>query len=144
MIDIHRILSGDKSADIDLQDGYENLEPRISEVVYVVGDVLQPGNYRHVEGTTAEQYINLAAGYSLTARKKDVYLIMPNGRVQRMKQRNGLLSFEQSTRRIVAGTTIVVPPNYSYAKPLDFYTQISSVVFQSMASIAAFFSIARN
>ena len=47
-------------------------------------------------------------------------------------------------QRSLQGTTIVVPPNLDYAKPLDFYTQVSSVVFQSMASIAAFFNIARN
>ena len=36
----------------------------------MVGDVLEPGNYRHIEGTTIEQYINLAAGFTATAKKK--------------------------------------------------------------------------
>ena len=139
-----RILAGDASADIAVQNGDEILVPRISEVVYVVGDVLEPGNYRHIEGTTIEQYINLAAGFTATAKKKDVYFILPNGRVQRLNERKRLLDFGGNTSEIVAGTTIVVPPNLDYAKPLDFYTQVSSVVFQSMASIAAFFNIARN
>ena len=131
-------------SDIAVQNGDEILVPRISEVVYVVGDVLEPGNYRHIEGTTIEQYINLAAGFTATAKKRDVYFILPNGRVQRMNQRKGLLNFERDAYEIVAGTTIVVPPNLDYAKPLDFYTQVSSVVFQSLASIAAFFNIARD
>ena len=105
---------------------------------------LLPGNYRHVKGTTIDQYINLAAGFTATAKEKDVYYILPNGRVQRMNERKRLLDFGGNTSEIVAGTTIVVPPNLDYAKPLDFYTQVSSVVFQSMASIAAFFNIARN
>ena len=104
----------------------------------------EPGNYRHIEGTTIEQYINLAAGFTATAKTKDVYFILPNGRVQRLNERKRLLDFGSNTPEIVAGTTIVVPPDLDYAKPLDFYTQVSTVVFQSMASIAAFFNIARN
>ena len=61
-----------------------------------------------------------------------------------MNERRRFLAFGNSASEIVAGTTIVVPPNLDYARPLDFYTQVSSVVFQSMASIAAFFNIARN
>ena len=144
VVDVPRILAGDSSADIAVQNGDEILIPRISEVVYVVGDVLEPGNYRHIKGTTIEQYINLAAGFTATAKKKDVYFILPNGRVQRLNERKRLLDFGGNPSEIVAGTTIVVPPNLDYAKPLDFYTQVSSVVFQSMASIAAFFNIARN
>ena len=144
VVDVPRILAGDTSADIAVQNGDEILVPRVSEVVYVVGDVLEPGNYRHIEGTTIEQYINLAAGFTSTAKKKDVYFILPNGRVQGLNERKRLLNFGGNTSEIVAGTTIVVPPNLNYAKPLDFYTQVSSVVFQSMASIAAFFNIARN
>jgi polysaccharide export outer membrane protein len=144
VVDVPRILAGDSSADIAVQNGDEILVPRISEVVYVVGDVLEPGNYRHVDGTTIEQYINLAAGFTATAKKKDIYYILPNGRVQRANERKRLLDFGGNASEIVAGTTIVVPPNLDYSKPLDFYTQVSSVVFQSMASIAAFFNIARN
>ena len=144
VVDVPRILAGDASADIAVQEGDEILVPRINEVVYVVGDVLEPGNYRHVEGTTIEQYINLAAGYTATAKKKDVYYILPNGRVQMMNERKRFFDFGDNQSEIVAGTTIVVPPNLDYSKPLDFYTQVSSVVFQSMASIAAFFNIARN
>ena len=98
VIDVPRILAGDASADIAVQSGDEILVPRISEVVYVVGDVLEPGNYRHVEGTTVEQYINLAAGFTTTAKKKDVYFILPNGRVQRCPNASGCYILGQHVR----------------------------------------------
>ena len=53
-----------------------------------------------------------------------------------------LLDFGGDTPEIVAGTTIVVPPNLDYAKPLDFYTQVSSVVFSLYFDCC--FNIARN
>jgi hypothetical protein len=86
----------------------------------------------------------MAAGFTAMAKKKDVYFILPNGRVQRANEKQSLLEFKRDSIEIVAGTTIVVPPNLNYAQPLEFYTRVSSVVFQSMASIAAFFSLARN
>ena len=89
VVDVPRIMAGDSSADIAVQGGDEILIPRISEVVYVVGDVLEPGNYRHVDGTTIDQYISLAAGFTATAKKKDVYFILPNGRVQRLNEEKG-------------------------------------------------------
>jgi len=144
VIDLPRILAGDSSADISLQDGDEILVPKLSEVVFVVGDVLEPGNYRHVRGTTVEDYIDYAAGFTSTAKKKGVYVIFPNGKVQTLNSSKKLFSFNGRDIEVVAGTTIVVPPNLNYSKPLDFYTQVSSVVFQSMASIAAFLSISRN
>ena len=110
----------------------------------MVGDVLEPGNYRHIEGTTIEQYINWLLVSPLQRRKEMSTSFCTNGRVQRLNERKRLLDFGGNTSEIVAGTTIVVPPNLDYAKPLDFYTQVSSVVFQSMASIAAFFNIAKN
>ena len=144
IVDIPRILSGDESSDLAVQEGDSIFVPRIDNVVTVVGEVLRPGNYRHVDGTSFEQYIDLAAGYTVTAQKKRAYMILPSGRVQRHADKASIFTFSEPREDVVAGTTIVVPPNPDYAKPLDFYSQVSNVVFQSMASIAAFFSIARN
>jgi protein involved in polysaccharide export with SLBB domain len=145
VIDLPRILAGDAGADIALQDGDEIIVPKATSAVFLVGEVLEPGNYRHVEGRSVEDYIGLAAGYSATAKKKDVYVIEPNGRVRRVDEKGGLLSFnDRRALEISPGSTIVIPPNLDYTKPLDLYSQVSSVVFQSLASVAAFFNIARN
>ena len=145
VIDLPRILAGDASADITLQDGDEIIVPKLTSAVFLVGEVLEPGNYRHVEGRSVEDYIGLAAGYSETAKKKDVYIIEPNGMVRRLDEKGGLLSFnDRRSLEISPGSTIVIPPNLDYTKPLDLYSQVSSVVFQSLASVAAFFNIARK
>jgi len=65
--------------------------------------------------------------------------------VRRVDEKGGLLSFnDRRALEITPGSTIVIPPNLDYTKPLDLYSQVSSVVFQSLASVAAFFNIARN
>ena len=95
VVDMARILSGDRSADLAVQDGDEIIVPRISEVVYVVGDVLEPGAYRHVQGTSVEQYIELAAGLTKTADKRGLYIIQPNGRVEKVDRNVSFWSFQK-------------------------------------------------
>ena len=58
-----------------------------------------------------------------------------------MNSRGSLFRFNQSTTGLSPGSVIVVPTDYDYEKPLDRYRGITSVVFESLASIAAFFSI---
>jgi len=55
-----------------------------------------------------------------------------------------LFRFDQVAVGLSPGSVIVVPTNYDYEKPIDRYRSITSVVFESVASIAAFFSIANK
>ena len=145
VIDMPRILAGDEVADIVLQDGDRIEVPKLTQAVYVVGEVLEPGNYRHVPGRNFEDYIGLAAGVTNTAKRKDTYIIAPNGRVYRANPGRRWLGFDhEANQEIEVGSTIVVPPNLDYTKPLDLYAQVSSVVFQSVASVAAFINISNK
>jgi protein involved in polysaccharide export with SLBB domain len=144
VIDMLGIVNGDASKDVLLQADDAIYIPRFSETIFVVGEVLEPGAFRFSESLKTQDYIDLAAGKTRFARDKDAYLILPSGQIQRLHARKGLFSFNSSDAALLPGSTIVVPPNLDYAKPLELYSQVSSVVFQSLASIAAFFSIARN
>ena len=63
-------------------------------------------------------------------------------RIKRSKRQ--LFRFNQSVVGLAPGSVIVVPTNYDYEKPIDRYRSITSVVFESVASVAAFFSIANK
>lgn len=145
IIDMLAITAGDQAKDLLLQDGDSLYVPRFSETVFVVGEVREPGVFRYSEGLSVQDYIALAAGETRFSRPKDAYLILPSGSVQSIHSREGFFRFGDGSRKTLSpGTTIVVPPNLDYTKPIDLYSQVSSVVFQSVASIAAFFSIANK
>jgi polysaccharide export outer membrane protein len=144
VIDMLGIVNGDASKDVLLQADDAIYVPRFSETIFVVGEVLEPGAFRFSESLKIQDYIDLAAGETRYARGKDTYLILPSGQIQRLGARKGLFSFSSSDIVLSPGSTIVIPPNLDYTKSLELYSQVSSVVFQSVASIAAFFSIARN
>ena len=144
VVDVPRILAGDASADIAVQGGDEILflESARSFMLLVmclnlVTTVIL--KERPLSSTSIWPQVT-----PLQRREKTFTLFCRMEACQRLNERKRLLDFGGNTSEIVAGTTIVVPPKLDYAKPLDFYTQVSSVVFQSMASIAAFFNIARN
>ncbi|MDC1314358.1 SLBB domain-containing protein [Pseudomonadales bacterium] len=145
VVDVPRILAGDASADVLLQDGDELVIPKLVESVTVAGEVYEPGSFRFEPGLAFTDYLELAAGITDRARKKDIYVIEPNGAVVALKNsKRQLFRFDRSVAGLSPGSVIVVPTNYDYEKPIDRYRSITSVVFESVASIAAFFSIAKK
>ena len=145
VVDLPRILAGDASADVLLQDGDELVIPKLVESVTVAGEVYEPGSFRFEPGLAFTDYLELAAGITDRARKKDIYVIEPNGSVVTLKNsKRQLFRFDRSVAGLSPGSVIVVPTNYDYEKPIDRYRSITSVVFESVASVAAFFSIAKK
>lgn len=145
VIDVPRILAGDAGADVLLQDGDELIVPKLVESITVAGEVYEPGSFRFEPGLAFTDYLELAAGLTKRARKKDIYVIEPNGAVVALENsKRQLFRFDRSVAGLSPGSVIVVPTNYDYEKPLDRYRGITSVVFESLASVAAFFSIARK
>ncbi|MDA9282295.1 SLBB domain-containing protein [Pseudomonadales bacterium] len=145
VVDVPRILAGDASADVLLQDGDELIVPKLVESITVAGEVYEPGSFRFEQGLSFSDYLELAAGITDRARKKDIYVIEPNGAVVPLENsKRQLFRFDRSVAGLSPGSVIVVPTNYDYEKPLDRYRGITSVVFESLASVAAFFSIANK
>ena len=142
VVDIDRIMAGDPSADVLLQGGDELFVPKLVESVTVAGEVYEPGSFRYQPEISLEDYLILAAGVTERARKKNIYIIEPNGAVVQVKRsKRQLFRANQSVAGLAPGSVIVVPTDYDYEKPLARYRGITSVVFESVASIAAFFSI---
>ena len=141
VIDPIAILAGDESADVVLQNGDSIFVPKQNNSVAVVGEVYQPGSFPFKNSVDVEFYLDLAAGATKRADRKKLYVVAANGTVVKNSRSGGLFRFNSVTI-IQPGSTIVVPPDFDYEKPIDRYGAITSVVFQSVASIAAFFSIA--
>ncbi|MDC0464309.1 SLBB domain-containing protein [Pseudomonadales bacterium] len=145
VVDIDQIMAGDPGADVLLQDGDTLFIPKLVESVTVAGEVYEPGSFRYQPEVSLDDYLVLAAGLTERARKKSIYVIEPNGAVVQVKRsKRQLFRFNQSVVGLAPGSVIVIPTNYDYEKPLVRYQAITSVVFESVASIAAFFSIANK
>jgi polysaccharide biosynthesis/export protein len=145
IVDLPGILSGEVNSDIVLQGGDKINIPKKTNAVTVVGEVRRAGSFVFKQGLDFDDYIQLSAGMTDRANQKAIYVIKANGSVDRIGvSRKKWLNFKSSDfADIDPGDTVVVPLKSSYQTPLNLYSQVSSVVFQSLASIAAFFQIAK-
>ena len=138
IIDLPRVINGDPSADLVLQDG-DTLEiPKYNNAVTIVGEVRRSGSFVRQKSFKVDDYIELAAGMTERANRKQIYVIRADGSVDKLdgKRRTDLLNFTNESE-IMAGDTIVVPIKASYQSPLNLYSTVSQVIFQSIASLAA-------
>ena len=141
IIDIPRLLGGNLSSDIVLQDGDVLSVPKYTNAVTVVGEVRRSGSFVRQDSFAINDYIQLAAGMTARGDKKEVYVIRANGSVEKGIEKKSFLTFKNNKDQILAGDTIVVPIKSSYQTPLNLYSTVSQVIFQSIASIAAFSTV---
>ena len=141
IIDLPGIIRGNQSADIVLQDGDILSIPKFTSAITVVGEVRRSGSFVIQDNYDIDDYLQLAAGMTARGDKDEIYIIKADGSVKKNQTKSSLLVFEDGSEIIQAGDTIVVPIKSSYQTPLNLYSTVSQVVFQSIASIAAFSTI---
>jgi len=116
-----------------LFDGDSVIIPKVSNVISVVGEVLNPTSFQFNERLSIQSAIAMAGGYESFADKKRVYIIKANGLVQK-----GGRNIFAGKNGIEPGDTIVVPrkiiSNNSALIALAPVTQIlSDLAFASAA-----------
>ena len=140
-VNLKAIIEGNVSADLVVQDGDSLTVPVLVNYVSVVGEVFNPGNFSLPATGDVDSLVELAGGVTRFSDAKRTFVIKADGSVVRSK-RNRWLMKGSGEDGLSAGDTIVVPTNPDYERPLKYWQSLSSVIFQSLASIAAFFSIA--
>jgi len=142
VIDLPAILAGDESADIGLQAGDSLFVPEFSNTVSVIGEVREPGTFRFQQDRTVNDYVEYAAGVSTRALAKELYIVRANGGVERLGGRRKLFKFDStSSLGVRPGDTIVVPVNEDYQPTLTKYREVTTVVFNSIASLFPLFRL---
>lgn len=141
-IDLPRILAGDEGADVVLSNGDRIFLPRRNDTVTVLGEVFRPGSFRFEAGQSLDDYLALGAGLTVRADKNGLYIVRANGRVDRPER--SLVRFGLADASVRPGDTVVVPVNASYREPLDFWTSITQVAYQSGIGIASLLAAIRN
>ena len=142
VIDLPAILADKEGADIGLQAGDSLYVPEYNNTVTVIGEVREPGTFRFQQDRTINDYVEYAAGASTRALTKEVYIVRANGGVERLGGGRKLFKFD-STRSpsIRPGDTIVVPVNEDYQPTLAKYREVTTVVFNSIASLFPLFRL---
>ena len=141
IIDISSMMQGDSSEDIVLQDGDVLIVPKFTNAVTVVGEVRRSGSFVKQDNLDIEDYLDLAAGMTARGDEEEIYIIRADGSVKKNAGKKSFVRFDDDENQIQAGDTIVVPIKSNYQTPLNLYSTVSQVIFQSIASIAAFSTV---
>ena len=141
IVDVKSIMNGDNLEDIVLQDGDVLTIPKFTNAVTVVGEVRRSGSFVRKSQYSIDDYLQLAAGMTARGDEDEIYIIRADGSVKKNNSSSSYLTFDGPENEILAGDTIVVPIKSTYQTPLNLYSTVSQVVFQSIASIAAFSSV---
>lgn len=103
-----------------LFDGDKVIIPKISNVINIIGAVLNPIAFEYSEKMRIESAIELAGGYQAYADKRRVYVIKANGLVEKSNR-----NIFQGNHSLQPGDTVVVPRKIN----------TNSSVIQSLAPI---------
>ncbi|MEE4298116.1 MAG: SLBB domain-containing protein, partial [Pseudomonadales bacterium] len=140
VVDLPRILLGDESADVVLQDGDRIEVPPLVNTVSVIGEVQRPGSFRFQQRFSVEDYLSLSAGMTRRADDDRAYVLHADGTVTPVEGRSWF-RFETRDGALRPGDTIVVPIDSTYRNSLEYWEAIVQIAYQSGIALAALLAI---
>lgn len=79
---MEKMLKGDKSMDLELQDGDEIIIPKITQTAYAIGEIASPFfAYKVPQGTRVSELLKLAGGLTRNADSSNIRLLKADGRI---------------------------------------------------------------
>ncbi|WP_406667093.1 SLBB domain-containing protein [Gallaecimonas sp. GXIMD1310] len=134
VIDLPDILKGDKTADLQVNDGDVLYIPRKTDTISVVGEVQNASSHRFKSGLTVDDYLNLSGGFRKRADERRVYVIRADGSVMIP---GGSSWFSSNHEQLRPGDTIVVPLDTEYMNKLSTWSSVTQIIYQSAVALAA-------
>lgn len=122
-------IRNDPSLDITLMDNDEIHIPKITQMVYITGELLSPGALPYKPEYTFKDYIEVTGGYSEFSDTQRVIVIHPNGSAKLVH--NKLFNFK-ARDSILPGSVIYVPREIGKIEGLN-YAAVLAPVFSSLA-----------
>ena len=134
LVDVEAALAGDEMANISVQDGDRISIPQYVSTVTVVGEIRRPGTHSFQEDLDLKDYIGLSAGMTSRADDRELYIVRADGSVLRPSE-----SWVRFTPEVMLtpGDTIVVPIDADYTNNIKLWREITQIVFNSTAGLAA-------
>jgi len=124
-IDMPAILSGDKQADVMLQDSDKLYVPALQNVVSVQGMVQFPSSHVYDGNLSVNDYLSRAGGTKKQADNDRIYVIKANGSVMLPGD-----SWFGGRKNLEPGDTIVVPVDSDYLDNLSIMTSATQILYQ--------------
>ncbi|MCS0228249.1 SLBB domain-containing protein [Vibrio alginolyticus] len=134
VVQLNRILDGERSADFMLEDGDFLFVPTFRNTVSIMGEVQVPITYLLDKKLDVDDYLNKAGGAKKQADEDRIFVVRADGSVY--KPTSGYW-FGNNKEGLKAGDTIVVPIDTDYRDALSTWTAATQILYQTGVAINA-------
>lgn len=137
VINLDDMMNG-KGLDVRLQNGDVLVVPSTRQSVAVLGEVQFPTSHLFDRSLGVNDYINKSGGMGAKADDDRVYVIRANGEVF-LPYSGGW--FRNGSAEVRPGDTVIVPLDTNYMRPLELWTSVTQIIYNSAVALAAIGSL---
>ncbi len=114
--------------------------PYFKKIVYVFGEVLNPGTQVFVSDMKVDDYIKKSGGFNDYADKSSVIIVHPNGESEKV----ALKLFTNNKTDLYAGSVIYVPRDLKQIDGIELGSVMAPIISSLAISLASLNSISNN
>jgi len=92
--------------DILLEEGDELVVSQVNYIVQISGEVQKPVSVQYHSNLSLQNYINMAGGYGIKAKRRQVFIVYPSGKSRKVNYFLGILRVHPP---VTPGSVVVVP-----------------------------------
>jgi len=137
------VIKSSPELDTTLDDGDEIIIPTYTQQVYIFGEINNIGAQRYKPGKNLKEYLSTSGGLLESADKNNIFIVYPNGEVNRLQ--NSKLSFSNRSTDILIypGSVIYVPRKVNSRDP-SLVASIWAPIVSAMATSITALSVLDN
>jgi len=137
------VIKSSPELDTTLDDGDEIIIPTYTQQVYIFGEINNIGAQRYKPGKNLKEYLSTSGGLLESADKTNIFIVYPNGEVNRLQ--NSKLSFSNRSTDILIypGSVIYVPRKVNSRDP-SLVASIWAPIVSAMATSITALSVLDN
>ena len=127
--------------DTNLDDGDTIIIPSKTQQIYIYGEVNNPGTIRYIPGQSIQNYLELSGGVLDSADNKNIYVVHPNGELNRVTGTSRLSFLDNRGEDILIypGSVIYIPRKVNSRDPAvvaSIWAPIVSALALSITSLS--------
>ena len=135
------VLRAKPQLDTNLDDGDTIIIPSKTQQIYIYGEVNNPGTIRYTPGQSIQKYLEFSGGVLDSADNKNIYVVHPNGELNRVSgtSRLSFLNNRGEDILIYPGSVIYIPRKVNSRDPAmvaSIWAPIVSALALSITSLS--------
>ena len=141
------VIKANPNLDTKLDDGDEIIIPTITQQIYIFGEVNNAGATRYIAGNKINEYLINTGGLLQSADKSNIFIVHPNGEVNRTKIQTLGLSFlnKRSSETLIYPGSVIYVPRKVASRDISVVASIwAPIVSATATSITALTVLGNN